>query len=256
MSQQKAENPVLPFEEIWEEHRAYLRRLLLARTRDAEIADDLLQETYLRAHAGMAGYRQGDMRAWLSAIAKNVWFAHCRESRRYCELPDEEVCAGEEVHAGSPRHLMLLAIRQAMARLSPKCREALLLRHFGDLSYHDIAECCGCPESTARCRVWDAVQQLKLALGVTKEEVLHMSNHRFYREVVLDSLHASLTPEETSRLQAHLHECPTCREQAREIKELIVTLDADKVQFGMMHYYELDTLGEPTYYCWCHTINN
>jgi len=68
-------------ERMWETSREYVRRLLISLTRDIDLADDMLQETYLRARDGFAGYRGGDGRAWLTAIAKNVFYTHAR--RKY-----------------------------------------------------------------------------------------------------------------------------------------------------------------------------
>ena len=77
---------VIPASLAWEEHKTALRRLLIAWTRDIDVADDLLQGTYLRAQAGRHTYRGGDLHAWLTTIAKNVCYSHYRKQRSAGEL--------------------------------------------------------------------------------------------------------------------------------------------------------------------------
>ena len=78
-------------ETIWERHNSYVRRFLVRLAGDVDLADDLLQETYLRARSGLSAYRGGDAKAWLAAIARNVFYAHARRkaSRQPQMVPAE-----------------------------------------------------------------------------------------------------------------------------------------------------------------------
>ena len=73
--------------EMWETHREYLRRMLIGLARDIDLADDLLQETYLNARAGIPGFRDGDARAWLATIARNAFLMHVRRPCVRLESP-------------------------------------------------------------------------------------------------------------------------------------------------------------------------
>lgn len=107
-------NPAGELERMWTAHRAFLRRLLISMTRDIDLAEDLLQDTYVRARTGFSGYHSGDSRAWLSAIAKSAFLTYARRmhySRERCELTDQE--ADQGIAPGSQDHLDALSIRQA-----------------------------------------------------------------------------------------------------------------------------------------------
>lgn len=70
---------------MWESHRDFIRRLLIGHTHNIDLADDLLNETYLKASSGISGYRGGDARAWLSVIAKNTFYSYLRQRYLHCE---------------------------------------------------------------------------------------------------------------------------------------------------------------------------
>lgn len=154
-------------ERIWNPHRGFLRRLLIGMTRDIDLAEDLLQDTYVRARTGFSGYHGGDPRAWLSAIARSAFLTHVRRmsySRERYELTDEQPDRG--IAPGSVDHLDALSIRQAVAGLEPRLRTALILKHYAGLKYEEIAAETECAVGTAKWRVNQAVGQLRSALGI------------------------------------------------------------------------------------------
>jgi len=240
------------FDALWESHCTTLKRLLIAWSRDLDLADDLLQETYLRAHAGFAGYRGGDGRAWLAAIARNVFYAHLRHYRDvpYAELPEEGMLQDDAAD-----HLDRLAIRQALEELSPDLKTAILLRHYGDLSYQQIAERCGCPEGTARRRVWTAVRRLRAALGVTGKERERMGCMNVSGITLLEYLYGILPEERRKAVEAHLAGCPACREEADALRRLQQNLSEIEGDFPIFYLTELAADGSATYYVWSRFTN-
>jgi DNA-directed RNA polymerase specialized sigma24 family protein len=66
------------FEQQWDCNGKRLRGLLVYLVKDIDLADDLLQETYLRAGRKIETYRGGDFGAWLAAIARSTALAHLR----------------------------------------------------------------------------------------------------------------------------------------------------------------------------------
>ncbi|MHB9108346.1 MAG: sigma-70 family RNA polymerase sigma factor [Armatimonadota bacterium] len=239
------------FNALWESHRTTLKRLLIAWSRDLDLADDLLQETYLRAHAGFAGYRGGDGRAWLAAIARNVFYTHLRRCRDvpYAELPEE----GTQDDAAD--RVDRLAIRQAVEGLPPDLKAAILLRHYGDLTYQQIAECCGCPEGTARRRVWTAVRRLRAALGVTGKERERMGCRNVSGITLLEYLYGILPEEHRKAVEAHLSNCPACREEAEALRWLQQNLYKVEGDFSIFYLTELAPDGNATYYVWSRFTN-
>jgi RNA polymerase sigma-70 factor (ECF subfamily) len=242
-------------EMLWERHRPYLRRMLLGLTRDRDQAEDLLQETYCRAHAGLSGYRGGDARAWLAAIARNAYRAQVRRERgaggpwAYVAEPEHGPAA-----AGSGEHVTRLAVREALTRLSPIVREALVLRHYLGLSYDEIARRLDCPAGTARRRVWTAVRQLRAAVAA-EQEVGAMACKEMTGPKMLEYVYDALGAEEAARVVAHLGTCDACREEVGQLRELVASLERVEEGMPLMHFAELDAQGVPVHLTWGRIVN-
>jgi RNA polymerase sigma-70 factor (ECF subfamily) len=139
-------------------------RWLYQLTRDRESAEDLAQETFLRALAGLATFRAGsNFQAWLFRIAHNnfvnQWRARATGRKR--ESLPEDLAAAEAGPAEKALHREALEmVGRAIGRLPPDFRAALLLRADEGLSFREIAKVLGTSEETARWRVFKARQKL------------------------------------------------------------------------------------------------
>lgn len=143
-------------------HHVILGRLAMALLGSQADADEAVQETLLRAHRGMATYRaEGSVKAWLCGIARHVC-AHMLETRRkgreLLEVVPAETGEARDVFA-SRRQARVL--RDALAKLKPSEREALVLRFVADLSHREIATACGLDEAAARKRISRALERLR-----------------------------------------------------------------------------------------------
>lgn len=144
-----------------------LGRLAMALVGSQADADEVVQETLLRAHRAMATYRgEGSVKAWLCGIARHVC-AHVLETRkRGANLGDElAIVPGD----GASRDAFELrrrarALRGALDQLKPSEREALVLRYVADLSHREIAVACGIDEAAARKRISRALARMRSAL--------------------------------------------------------------------------------------------
>jgi RNA polymerase sigma-70 factor (ECF subfamily) len=142
-------------------HGVILGRLCMAMLGSQADADEAAQETLLRAHRAMASYRaEGSIKAWLCGIARHVC-AHMLETRRkqrelFEVVPDSD--EGRDTFAQRQRSRM---VRDALDKLKPTEREALVLRYVGDLSHREIATACNLDEPTARKRVSRALARLR-----------------------------------------------------------------------------------------------
>jgi len=131
-------------------------------------AEEVVQETLLAAHSGMKSYRaEGSVRAWLFGIARRQCARHIekkRMQRRHLELvPDSpRENDGPEVDMATRRRAR--AVRDALARLKPSEREALVLRFQAELSFREIAAMCGIEEAAARKRASRGLQHLRTLL--------------------------------------------------------------------------------------------
>jgi RNA polymerase sigma-70 factor (ECF subfamily) len=152
-----------PFERLVERHRAeigaYLRRLM----GDAHAAEDVAQDTWLRAHRAFSRLpADANTRAWLYRIATNRARTALRQrgiARRRTSAVDLDVLPGRQM---DPTYaLMLPAVARAVARLPAKQRAALVARRFHDLGYEEIGTTLGCSAESARANVYQAVRKLR-----------------------------------------------------------------------------------------------
>jgi RNA polymerase sigma-70 factor (ECF subfamily) len=129
--------------------RGFLRRMLGGNT---DLADDLAQETFIKAHRGMRGFRGGaTFPVWLCAIAANELRGEWRRRRRRAEFSEEEAVAevaAEEADTGIRRD-----IGAGLARLSEAQRAALVLCFEHGLTHEEAAAALGCPVGTLKSHV-------------------------------------------------------------------------------------------------------
>ena len=158
------------FAALVREHGDAVFGLALRRVGDRGTAEDLAQETFLRAWRGRAGFRgETSVRGWLCAIAANVvrdWGR--RRSRRPQESLEPEfidvASPGDDPAVRAEVAEAIDRLRTALAALPANHREMFLLRERDGLSYADIAAVLSCPIGTvmsglarARERLLEAV---------------------------------------------------------------------------------------------------
>lgn len=145
-----------------------LARWLLRNPADAE---DVVQESYLRAFRFFGGYHGGDIRAWLLTIVRNTTYTWLQQnrSREFAEPFNDEV---EQIQddALDPETLLIQsagveALRAAVNELPIEFREVLVLREFEDLSYKEIAAITEIPIGTVMSRLARARRRLQEQLA-------------------------------------------------------------------------------------------
>ena len=119
-----------------------------------DMADDLVQETLLKAWAAQERFEPGtSMRAWTFVILRNVYLTEMRRNRFRGEY-DETVAERILVQSAAQEEpLHLDDMRRALMALPEERREALLLVGAGGFSYEEAAEICQCPVGTIKSRV-------------------------------------------------------------------------------------------------------
>ncbi len=151
-----------------------LFRFLFSRTRDAHLAEDIFQETFLRLHRSRGSFRAGSpLKPYLYQIALNL----ARDARaRIRNRPpaasiEDPPTAQEEPRAEAPSPAETAAareagvrIRNAMEDLPDAERTVVDLRVFVGLSFPEIAEMTGAPIPTAKSRMLYALRRLRPAL--------------------------------------------------------------------------------------------
>jgi len=119
-----------------------------------DMADDLVQETMLKAWAAQDRFEPGtSMRAWTFVILRNAYLTDMRRNRfrgEYDEGVAERILTAP---AGQEEPIHLSDMHRALLTLPPERREALLLVGAGGFSYEEAAEICGCAIGTIKSRV-------------------------------------------------------------------------------------------------------
>jgi RNA polymerase sigma-70 factor, ECF subfamily len=131
-----------------------LRAYAIALSRNVDRADDLVQETLLRAMANIDSFQPGSrMSAWLFTILRNVFLSEYRKRRR--EVEDVDCGYVDNLKSPPEQHIRLdfEEFREALAKLPSGQREALLLVGAAGFSYDEAAAICGIAVGTIKSRV-------------------------------------------------------------------------------------------------------
>lgn len=132
----------------------HLRAFARSFANDAARADDLVQETLVKAWNSRNSFTPGtNFRAWLFTILRNVYFSQHRKLRREVDDPDEQYQNSLAVQPEQYGHLDLADFRSALETLPPDQREALILVGAEGFSYEEAAQICGCAVGTIKSRV-------------------------------------------------------------------------------------------------------
>ena len=172
---------VRAFEILLERHRKPVFNFILRFVGSRELAEDLLQETFLRVIKGAANYqRKAKFTTWLYTIARNLCVDQSRRKkhRKAASLDspigkgDEnsgtllDVVAGDEMPSDRKAVSRQLheTLHNAIGSLSDEQREVFLMREFLDMPFKQIADVVGVPENTVKSRMRYALEKLRLEL--------------------------------------------------------------------------------------------
>jgi RNA polymerase sigma factor (sigma-70 family) len=135
-------------------------------SRDADAAQDIVQEAFLRAYRSFAGYRGGDARAWIFTIVRNCYHSWLMDRRRKSRLEVDHNGEGdsEELISNIPsdedtpeatllREAQSKAVRLVLDAMPRPLREILVLRELEELSYRQISDITELPIGTVMSRL-------------------------------------------------------------------------------------------------------
>ncbi|MBI1761321.1 MAG: sigma-70 family RNA polymerase sigma factor [Acidobacteria bacterium] len=145
-------------------------------TRNRTEAEDLVQETYLRAARAFGRLLpDSNLKSWLFAIMRNIWLNHVRHAKLAGHAVELDAEAEDHwqwpAHETHDPHFVLLQkiqreqIRAAIERLPVPYREVVVLRDFEGFSYQQIATILACPAGTVMSRLGRAREQLRTLLS-------------------------------------------------------------------------------------------
>ncbi len=136
-------------------------------TKNDQDAEDVVQESYLRAFRFFSGFRGGDPRAWLLTIVRNTCYTWMRQNR----VKESITEFNDELHGGSalapsPETILIEQmnaelLHASIEELPVEFREVLVLRELEGMSYKEIASIAGVPVGTVMSRLSRARKQLE-----------------------------------------------------------------------------------------------
>ena len=161
------------YEHLVRRHQGALYRHARGMGLDPDTAEDMVQETLVRAYASLPECRDGAaFRAWAFRILRNRCLDHFKNIRRRdvpLELASPDGAEGfGEVPSTELRH----ELDDALGRLSPLLREAFLLKHEGGYSYDELAEIADTSPSAVKMRVHRAREELRDLLEAPRLRVM------------------------------------------------------------------------------------
>lgn len=141
-------------------------------TKSQQEAEDLVQETYLRALQGSERFARGsNLKAWLFTILRNIWInqQRARQGREFLDLEKAVVVhlgfSQERPDVWFERRLQQDQVRRAIESLPVAYREVVILRDIEGFSYRKIADIIGCPIGTVMSRLGRARASLRQILS-------------------------------------------------------------------------------------------
>lgn len=156
------------FAELVRRYQSPVRGFLLKMTNgDAHLADDLAQETFLKAWRKLDAFR-GESRfsTWLFSIAHNQWRMHARTRKEALleELPEPP--PEPETADPSPDGRLRMDLAEALKALTPAERAAIVLCCQNGLSHEEAARALDCPVGTVKTHVLRGREKLRRRLGL------------------------------------------------------------------------------------------
>lgn len=151
-------DPVPLPDDEFKEHLAqvipHLRAFGRSLSGSRDLADDLVQETLLKAWAARKRFQAGtNMRAWTFIILRNLFLSQMRRARFKGEWDDVTAAKILAAPASQDRHVELGDMQRALLHLPQPQREALILVGAGGFAYEEAADICGCAVGTIKSRV-------------------------------------------------------------------------------------------------------
>jgi len=150
-----------------------LRAFAISLCGKVDRADDLVQETLLRAMANIDSFQPGtNMSAWLLTILRNLFRSEYRQRRREVEDIDGSYTESLKSLPEQDSRVEFEEFRMALAKLRPDQREALLLVGASGFSYEEVAAICDCEVGTIKSRVNRARTRLSELLSIDSADDL------------------------------------------------------------------------------------
>lgn len=149
-------------EELYQQYVQIVYRFLMSACRDSRLAEDLTQETFLRAWESLERFDHScRISTWLCQIAKHTLYQHWEKyGREHPAEPDPQIPAPENTETQALHRIELAEVLEAFQSLGPDMRQVVSLRAMEGLPYKEIGEIMGKSENWARVTYFRAKEIL------------------------------------------------------------------------------------------------
>ena len=159
------------FARIIERYQRVVYNTSLRMVRDSDDARELTQRVFVKAFENLKSFNsQYKFYSWLYRICVNETLNYCKNRGRFESLEESMTATDIAADQLAENNLLHSTIQDALMRLTPEYRMVLVLRHYHDLSYQEIASVLEVPEKTVKSRLFTARQEMRDLLqrkGVT-----------------------------------------------------------------------------------------
>lgn len=152
-------------EEIYKEYFEIVNKYLFCLTNNADIAEELTQETFYRAIKNIYKFRnECKLSVWLCQIAKNLWYDELKKNKKIKPIDNEEFVNfinDADIENNVISNLKKIELYKKIQKLDIHTKEVIYLRITGELSFKEIASILNKTESWARVTFYRGKQKLK-----------------------------------------------------------------------------------------------
>lgn len=146
----------------------YLRAFAISLSGSYSVADDLVQDTLVKAWSHADSFEPGtNFRAWLVTILRNTYFSQYRKRSREVQDSDNVLAEQIPVKGGQESNVTMQDVQKALDKLAPEHREILLMIGITELSYEEAAKVCNIAVGTVKSRLNRARAKLAEHLGLS-----------------------------------------------------------------------------------------
>lgn len=150
-------------EEVYEENVKAVYKYLFCLTHNADLAEELTQETFYQAAKGIDKFRGGcKISVWLCQIAKRLWYKELEKKRREIPVAEvtEEISAFDDIENDYLLNVEKVELFRMLHNFDMATREVMYLRLAGELSFAEIGSIMGKTENWARVTFYRGKQKL------------------------------------------------------------------------------------------------
>lgn len=159
------------------EHLGAMRAFALSLTRNGSAADDLVQDSVMKAWKNINSFTPGtNMRAWLFTILRNTFYSERRKAKREVQDSDGAMAATLSQKPDHDGRMAMADFEVAFAELPVEQREALILVGASGFSYEEAAETCGVAVGTIKSRVNRGRTRLMEILQMSEDDQMELTD--------------------------------------------------------------------------------